>query len=122
LYRAGSEAEARHDPGHCDRAGCGSQGRYQYARTLGAPDARKQPVTGGNSGTGDDLYGTGDTIVAPAVVHAFAQRACALGKTVSYKLVQGGEHATVARLEAQATPNWIDARFAGQRAPDTCRK
>jgi acetyl esterase/lipase len=65
--------------------------------------------------------GTGDTIVAPAVVHDFARRACAAGKTISYKLVQGGEHATVARLEAPAILDWIDARFAGQRAPSNCR-
>jgi acetyl esterase/lipase len=64
--------------------------------------------------------GTGDTIVAPAVVHDFARRACALGKTVRYVSVKGGEHATVARTEAQATLNWIDARFAGQRAPSNC--
>jgi acetyl esterase/lipase len=64
--------------------------------------------------------GTGDTIVAPAVVHDFARRACALGKTVRYLSVKGGEHATVARTEAQATLGWLDARFAGQRAPSSC--
>lgn len=64
--------------------------------------------------------GTGDTIVAPAVVHDFARRACALNKTISYKLVQGGEHATVARTEAWATLEWIDNLFAGKRAPNNC--
>ena len=64
--------------------------------------------------------GTDDTIVAPAVVHDFARRACALGKRVRYVSVKGGEHATVARTEAQATLNWIDARFAGQRAESNC--
>ena len=64
--------------------------------------------------------GTGDVIVAPAVVHDFARRACALGKTVRYVSVQGGDHASVARTEAQATLGWIDARFAGQRAPSNC--
>lgn len=65
--------------------------------------------------------GTGDAIVAPDVVRDFARRACALDKTISYKLVRGGEHATVARIEAQATLAWIDGRFAGHRAPNTCR-
>jgi len=65
--------------------------------------------------------GTGDAIVAPDVVRDFARRACRLNKTISYKLVQGGEHATVARIEAEATLAWIDGRFAGQRAPNTCR-
>lgn len=64
--------------------------------------------------------GTSDTIVAPAVVRAFARRACALGKAVRYVSVPGGEHATVARTEAQATLGWIDARFAGQQAPVNC--
>ncbi|RYY45930.1 MAG: alpha/beta fold hydrolase [Sphingomonadales bacterium] len=66
--------------------------------------------------------GTGDTIVAPAVVHDFARRACALNKSIDYKMVQGGEHATVARIEAQATLAWIDDRFAGKRAPNSCKR
>jgi acetyl esterase/lipase len=64
--------------------------------------------------------GTGDTIVAPAVVRDFARAACAAGKTVRFVSVQGGEHGTVARTEAQATLGWIDARFAGGRAPSNC--
>ncbi|HEX7848521.1 MAG TPA: lipase family protein [Sphingomonas sp.] len=64
--------------------------------------------------------GTGDTIVAPAVVRDFARAACASGKTVRFVSVQGGEHGTVARTEAQATLGWIDARFAGGRAPSNC--
>jgi acetyl esterase/lipase len=64
--------------------------------------------------------GTGDTIVAPAVVRDFARAACAAGKTVRFVSVQGGEHGTVARTEAQATLGWIDSRFAGGRAPSNC--
>lgn len=64
--------------------------------------------------------GTGDVIVAPAVVHDFARRACAQGKTVRYFSIKGGEHATVARTEAQTILGWIDGRFAGQRAPNNC--
>ena len=64
--------------------------------------------------------GTGDTIVAPAVVRDFARAACASGKTVRFISVPGGEHGTVARTEAAATLGWIDARFAGGRAPSNC--
>jgi len=64
--------------------------------------------------------GTGDTIVAPAVVRDFARAACAAGKTVRFVSVPGGEHGTVARTEAEATLGWIDARFAGGRAPSNC--
>ncbi|MEG8040242.1 alpha/beta fold hydrolase [Sphingomonas sp. LR60] len=64
--------------------------------------------------------GTDDTIVAPGVVRDFARRACKLGKTITYKMVPGGEHATVARIEATSTLNWIDARFAGRRAIADC--
>lgn len=64
--------------------------------------------------------GSADVIVAPAVVRDFAQRACRNGKAVRYLSIPGGEHATVARTEAQATLDWIDARFAGQRAPSDC--
>ena len=64
--------------------------------------------------------GSGDVIVAPAVVRDFAQRACRAGKAVRYISIPGGEHATVARTEAKLTLDWIDARFAGQRAPSDC--
>jgi len=64
--------------------------------------------------------GTGDTIVAPAVVRDFARSACAAGKTVRFVSVPGGEHGTVARTEAAATLGWIDARFAGGRGPSNC--
>lgn len=64
--------------------------------------------------------GTKDVVVAPAVVRDFAQRACRSGKTVRFLSIEGGEHATVARTEATATLDWIDARFAGRRAPSDC--
>ena len=65
--------------------------------------------------------GSGDTIVAPAVVHDFARRACAHGKTIRYLSIKDGQHATVARTEALRTLAWIDARFDGERAPSDCR-
>jgi len=64
--------------------------------------------------------GTGDVIVAPAVVRDFALRACALGKSVRFLSVKGGEHATVTRTEATTILGWIDARFAGQRPQNSC--
>lgn len=64
--------------------------------------------------------GSKDVIVAPAVVRDFAQRACRNGKAVRYLSIPGGEHATVARTEAKQTLDWIDARFAGRRAPSDC--
>lgn len=68
------------------------------------------------------VQGTADTIVAPAVTEDFVRRACANGKTVRFISVPGGEHATVARTEAGATLDWIDARFRGERAPSDCRR
>lgn len=64
--------------------------------------------------------GNADVIVAPAVVRDFARRTCRAGKAVRYISITGGEHATVARTEAAQTLDWIDARFAGQRAPSDC--
>lgn len=68
------------------------------------------------------VEGTADVVVAPAVTLDFARRACARGKTVRYISVQGGEHGTVARTEARATLDWIDARFQGRPAPSDCRR
>lgn len=66
--------------------------------------------------------GTGDTIVAPAVVRDFARRACTRGKTIRFVSVQGGDHVSVSRTQAKATLDWIDARFAGRPAPNDCGK
>lgn len=70
------------------------------------------------------LIATGDkdVIVAPAVVRDFARLACRQGKTVRFMWIEGGEHATVARTEAQTTLDWIDSRFAGRPAPSDCRR
>jgi acetyl esterase/lipase len=65
--------------------------------------------------------GSGDTIVAPAVVREFARRACGLGKVVTYKMVEEGQHATVARIEALATLDWIGDRFASRPAVAKCQ-
>jgi len=66
--------------------------------------------------------GSGDTIVAPAVVRDFVRAACSRGRRLRFIDVEGGEHATVARTEAAATLNWIEDRFRGAPAPDDCRR
>jgi alpha-beta hydrolase superfamily lysophospholipase len=64
--------------------------------------------------------GTADTIVAPAVVRDFARLACRRDRTVRFMSIQGGRHETVARSDAAAMLDWIDARFAGRKAPGNC--
>lgn len=66
--------------------------------------------------------GSKDTIVAPAVTLAFARARCRLGKPLTYIAMPGVEHAASARDSTTATLDWIDARFAGAREPNDCRR
>ena len=63
-----------------------------------------------------------DKIVAPAVTRRFAHDACAAGRRVHWIDLHGKGHETSASDASAATLAWIDARFAGTRAPSDCGK
>ena len=61
-----------------------------------------------------------DPIVSPAVTRAFARQRCRTGRPLRWVSLPGGDHAHSARDSATVTLDWIDARFAGTRAPSDC--
>ncbi len=61
-----------------------------------------------------------DFLVAPAVTRAFARRMCANRVRVRWIDLPGKDHPTTAKQSAPATIDWIDQRFAGERAPSDC--
>jgi len=61
-----------------------------------------------------------DAIVAASVTKGFARRLCRAGGTVRYLSVVGKGHETTAADSAATTLDWINARFAGARAPTSC--
>jgi len=61
-----------------------------------------------------------DTIVGPEVTRAFARRMCGNGARLRYLAITGGGHDTSAKDSAEATLDWIDARFTGASAPSDC--
>ena len=61
-----------------------------------------------------------DVIVAPAVTRDFARRMCRSGGVVRYLTIRGKGHETSAADSTAETLDWIDARFAGTRAPSDC--
>jgi acetyl esterase/lipase len=61
-----------------------------------------------------------DPLVAPAVTRQFARRLCANRVPVRWIDLRGKDHATTARQSAPETLQWIEARFAGARAPTDC--
>ena len=61
-----------------------------------------------------------DTIVGPAITRDYARRLCRTGARVRFVSIAGEGHATSARDSAAETLDWIDARFAGRRAPSDC--
>lgn len=63
-----------------------------------------------------------DPVVSPAVTLKFARRRCLSGGALRYVKLPGGNHANSARDSSTVTLDWIDARFAGERAPSDCGK
>lgn len=63
-----------------------------------------------------------DPLVSPDATRDFARRLCARGRAVRYIAIPGGDHAASARNSAAETLDWIDARFAGGRPGNDCRK
>lgn len=63
-----------------------------------------------------------DVIVSPEVTKDFVRKLCRSKARLRYISINGnGGHATSAADSSTETLNWIDARFAGEPAPDDCR-
>jgi hypothetical protein len=62
-----------------------------------------------------------DAIVSPQVTRDFARRYCRLGHPLRYLSMSSTAHEHSARDSADATLDWIDARFVGDREPNDCR-
>lgn len=63
------------------------------------------------------LQGESDPIVYERVTREAVDRLCAAGDTVQYDTVPGADHAV---LTPDRTVPWIEARFDGAEATDTC--
>lgn len=62
-----------------------------------------------------------DVIVAPDVTRQFVRKLCRSGARLRYvPIVGAGGHPTSAVDSTDVTLDWIDARFAGDRAPSDC--
>ncbi len=61
-----------------------------------------------------------DKLVAPAVTHSFAKGVCRAGTRVRFISISGKGHETSARDTVTPTLDWMDARFAGEPAPNDC--
>jgi len=64
--------------------------------------------------------GTTDNLVLPNVTEDYMAALCKAGSRVQWYPVQGVGHLFVARDSAAAAINWIEARFAGTPAPNSC--
>ena len=62
-----------------------------------------------------------DVIVAPDVTREFVRKLCRSGARLRYVTIVGaGGHSTSATDSTDVTLDWIDDRFAGERAPTDC--
>jgi acetyl esterase/lipase len=64
--------------------------------------------------------GTNDKLVLPKVTQNYMATLCKAGSPVQWHPVPGVGHLFVARDSATAAVNWIEARFAGSPAPNSC--
>ncbi len=67
------------------------------------------------------VQGDADVVVAPARTQALFEGMCALGQVVQLETIPGGNHDQTTLERAQATiASWLQARYAGEPAPDGC--
>jgi dipeptidyl aminopeptidase/acylaminoacyl peptidase len=64
--------------------------------------------------------GLGDGIVRPEVTISYMRRLCANGSSVDFLALPKVGHGFIARDTARDAVRWIDDRFAGAVAPNTC--
>lgn len=64
--------------------------------------------------------GAADTLVLPRVTQDYRARLCRAGSRVTFDLVPGVGHLSIARDAAPAVVEWIGDRFAGEPAPSNC--
>jgi dienelactone hydrolase len=63
------------------------------------------------------VYGTADTFVVPARVHALVDTLCAAGQATELVEVPGADHGTVPGLASATIAQWLTARFANNKPP-----
>ncbi len=72
---------------------------------------------------GAPLYvaqGTDDPVVRPTVTADFVAGLCRAGETVRYETFPGVAHVKAGRVSASSAIQWMQSRFDGARAPNTC--
>ncbi len=65
--------------------------------------------------------GTNDKLVLPRVTKDYMRRLCLNGSAVAFDLVPGAGHGFLSFKAADAAVAWMADRFAGRRAPSSCR-
>ncbi len=77
----------------------------------------------GRSPAGAPLYvaqGTDDPVVRPSVTADFVAGLCRAGATVRYEPFPGVGHMRAGRTSATSAIQWMQSRFEGTAAPNTC--
>jgi pimeloyl-ACP methyl ester carboxylesterase len=67
------------------------------------------------------VQGDADTIVAPEITARLADKLCAAGEMVDFRLLAGIGHLQTGHVAAPEVVQWIGDRFAGKPAATTCR-
>lgn len=77
----------------------------------------------GRAPAGAPLYvaqGTEDPIVRPSVTADFVARLCGAGEVIRFERLEGEGHMKAGRVSASSAIQWMQSRFEGARAPNTC--
>jgi len=64
--------------------------------------------------------GTADVRVAEQRTRDFFERVCAVGQATDLLIVPGADHGSIIPAAAPAAAEWMQARLAGEPAPDSC--
>ena len=66
------------------------------------------------------VMGSADTTVVPARVLTLVDQLCRIGQVTQLTVLAGADHGTELTIGANDISAWLNARFAGQRAPNSC--
>jgi pimeloyl-ACP methyl ester carboxylesterase len=66
------------------------------------------------------MQGMSDVTVFPKDTDSMTRQLCARGNTIAYKPFPGADHNGSMKAGGVLAQDWIDARFAGKKAPSDC--
>jgi pimeloyl-ACP methyl ester carboxylesterase len=98
------------------------EGNWEESEPLRLFASRNDPGTVLAPGPMLIAQGKADKTIPPALTAQLDQHLCAIGQRVDFRTYPGVSHDGIPAASQRDVLAWVDARFAGEPAPDNCRR